>query len=387
MQRLYAGAILFLAVAGVACAGKSAILTPMGIVEAESGHLSQGATKIALARTVVGWDLAESDAVKAEFDSIVEATLRGAGFVVVPASDLESVYASVSRQASDSVNARPNTPDSVKAEIFRRHLVEHLSDKFDVDAVLFPTIEVITVQFTKGTVKWLGASECVLMRWYMPGCGPYKGAVEAATFFATVVDSDNAVVFRNGGGIQLLRKIGTSVREGFEATGEGTAGTWVPREKLFVDAQRNTEAVKTALGPLVEPRALEMRSQSGLAIDVSLPVFVFLVLLAIAGGVVRLKRNPKPVFDRDRRELRYGRNTRILFSDLEVRVFRYRQEEDPETRNGIQGSFWGGMAAGIEEIHRVYVRSGSQRVDLSEFGSAEEAESYADEIRAMIADG
>jgi hypothetical protein len=67
-------------------------------------------------------------------------------------------------------------------------------------------------------------------------------------------------------------------------------------------------------------------------------------------------------------------------------VFRYRLEEDPADKGGIGGPLWGGLAAGVEEIHRVYVRAGDRRVDLSEFQSAEEAERYADKIRAMIAE-
>jgi hypothetical protein len=121
-------------------------------------------------------------------------------------------------------------------------------------------------------------------------------------------------------------------------------------------------------------------------IEVDLLVVVLIAAVAIIGVVVSVRRTPKPVFDRERRELRYGRGVPIPFNDLEVRVFRYRQEEDPETKSGIGGPFWGGLAAGIEEVYRVYVRAGDRRVDLAEFRSAEEAERYADEIRATIGD-
>jgi hypothetical protein len=117
-------------------------------------------------------------------------------------------------------------------------------------------------------------------------------------------------------------------------------------------------------------------------IDAGLVGFVLVVVLVIIARVVALHRSPKPVFDRKRRELRYGREVPIPFGELEVRVFRYRQEEDPDTRIG--GPFWSELAAGTEEIYRVYVRAGDRRMDLLEFPSVEEAERYADEIRAMI---
>jgi hypothetical protein len=119
-------------------------------------------------------------------------------------------------------------------------------------------------------------------------------------------------------------------------------------------------------------------------IDAGVVGFVLFVVLVIIVRVVAFHRSPKPVFDRKRRELRYGRDAPIPFRDLEVRVFRYRREEDPDTTMG--GPLWSGLVAGTEEVYRVYVRAGDWRLDLLEFPSAEEAERYADEIRAMIAD-
>ncbi|MHC4709068.1 MAG: hypothetical protein ACYTA3_01215 [Planctomycetota bacterium] len=120
-------------------------------------------------------------------------------------------------------------------------------------------------------------------------------------------------------------------------------------------------------------------------IEIGPPLFVFIAVIAITvAWVVNVLRTPKPVFDRERRELRYGRDAPIPFRELEVRVFRYRREEDPDTKMG--GPIWSDLAAGTEEIYRVYVRAGDRRVDLLEFPSAEEAERYADEIRAMIAE-
>jgi hypothetical protein len=72
-------------------------------------------------------------------------------------------------------------------------------------------------------------------------------------------------------------------------------------------------------------------------------------------------------------------------------VLRYRREEDPDTKIGgpfrkIGGPFRSDLAAGTEEIYRAYVRAGDRRMDLLEFPSAEEAERYAHEIRAIIAE-
>jgi hypothetical protein len=82
-------------------------------------------------------------------------------------------------------------------------------------------------------------------------------------------------------------------------------------------------------------------------IDIGLVGFALVAVLTIIGWAVNARLNPKPVFDRKRRELRYGRETPIPFGELEVRVFRYRLEEDPADKGGIGGPLWGGLAAGV----------------------------------------
>ncbi len=107
-------------------------------------------------------------------------------------------------------------------------------------------------------------------------------------------------------------------------------------------------------------------------IDVGLLIFLAFGCAGIAFVVIDIRKRLR--FDEESRELRIGREAPIPFRDLEVRVFNYHREEDPETKNGGRvGGVWGGMAAGVEEIHTVYVRAGKRRVDLKEFRSAEEA--------------
>jgi hypothetical protein len=110
--------------------------------------------------------------------------------------------------------------------------------------------------------------------------------------------------------------------------------------------------------------------------------FVFGAILVILGRVAHSQRAPKPAFDRERRELRYGSEAPIPFGELEVRVFRFRLEKDSPTTAG--GPLWSSLASGTEETYRVYVRAGDRRIDLAEFQSAEEADRYAAGIRATI---
>ena len=131
-------------------------------------------------------------------------------------------------------------------------------------------------------------------------------------------------------------------------------------------------------------------------VTIWLAAFVALIVLGIREGMRDGTLNLpmfKPVFDRERRELRYGREAPIAFCDIEVRVFSYHVEEETDSPRATAGSevalvknLFTAMQSGIEHLHRVYVRAGDRRVDLKEFGSAKEAEQYANQIRRIIAD-
>ena len=110
---------------------------------------------------------------------------------------------------------------------------------------------------------------------------------------------------------------------------------------------------------------------------------LFLVILVVV--LIAISRSRHVRFDREHRVPRLGWQTPIPFADLEVRVFRYRQEEDRRILSRIMGELWSGMAAGTEELHQVYVVTADRRIDLKQFRSKKKAAQYADEIRQMIA--
>ncbi len=114
-----------------------------------------------------------------------------------------------------------------------------------------------------------------------------------------------------------------------------------------------------------------------------LVIVLLVVLFVVTAAVVGARKTP--TFDLKRRELRYGKEAPIPFSELEVRVYNiYEREKGPEADCRIKAGRWGGKAATKREIHRVYARAGELRVDLRDFHSEDEAERYAKEIREMI---
>ena len=127
--------------------------------------------------------------------------------------------------------------------------------------------------------------------------------------------------------------------------------------------------------------------ESELIIGLGLLVIALLVVggtVAYLGRFLRKLFNPPAVFDRGRRELRCGRTT-IPFQDIEVRVFRYHGKE-PTSSTFDEEFNPADLLRGTEWKYRVYARAGKQRVDLEEFRSQTDADEYADEIKATIAE-
>ena len=78
------------AIAVTGCAGKSTILTPLRLVPLEPMRVVAETTTLALAPTEIMFELENAEPVRAEFDSIIEAAVRDAGFAVLPPSTADS---------------------------------------------------------------------------------------------------------------------------------------------------------------------------------------------------------------------------------------------------------------------------------------------------------
>ena len=232
---LPAALVMFLATEGCATPKVGYVIENPFRITPEEFHAKT--TTIALARSSVFVDLDDMEPVRAEFDSLIEATVREAGFLVVSAGEFgeilergiegarppPGVLPSGSRWRvyhPDSLRARnaespsrdANVPASgavdfghtARVRAVRQLVVEEVRSKFNADAVLFPTIEAVPVEVYLATkAAWLGTSECVKrapIRLF--GCGNYRWIVTlpGLSLFVTIQDMDGAVMFRNGGG-------------------------------------------------------------------------------------------------------------------------------------------------------------------------------------------
>ncbi len=183
---------------------------------------------IALIPTTVPYDLQDPEPAKVKFESMIERKLRDAGFLTIPSQEYSEIYKRMTDQRGG--------PHELTCR--------ELCTKFKVDAFLYPSIGVVTVEWVNGLATWWGTSELVepvgqllLKSLFISS----SGTVPALVLSVTIKDINGADLYIDGGGIQVLSKI-SGIKKFVP----------VPRDELFANEERNSKAVDLALKELIK---------------------------------------------------------------------------------------------------------------------------------------
>ena len=183
--------------------------------------------------------------VQAMFDSLVGEQLRAAGFSVVRVPEFWSYYEA---QVKEYGIGDPATgePDTAKVRVVQEHTSQGLLARYHVDAWLTPALVDVSVPVHGGTANWHGTSQSLGSLWdrlTMQTCCT-GGRLPAYSLCARLWDLNGGVLYHEDGGIELAGM----------PPGRGDPPTQVKmidRARLFLDAGRNLQAARLALGPLV----------------------------------------------------------------------------------------------------------------------------------------
>lgn len=199
---------------------------------------------IAIVPIIVPEDLEDPEPVKTTFESLIEAKLREAGFLVVPTGEYAAIWKQKAEQVGGYFDPLTGKPDISKLRSVREQTCQELAKKYNLDAILFPFIRVVKAQWHNGTAYWGGTSESLkplgqklLESLFLET----RGTVPALSLVVAIQDIHGSDLYVNAGGIQVLSKM----------TGLKTFVP-VPREQLFADQERNAKAVNLSLDALVK---------------------------------------------------------------------------------------------------------------------------------------
>lgn len=206
---------------------------------------------IALAPVVTPQDLDDSEPVAAMFDSLLSAMLQAAGFRVVGRSVVAKVWKRGIDSAGGYFDPRTGHEDTTRRNALRRYLSSRLRVEHEADAILFPSIMVVSAEFSEWKAKWDGASQGIesvggtLLRGLF---GFWRRGTTTALSLSVQIESvDGDVLFINRGGIEVWGRPGGGLKGGLRR---------VPRNELFDEPERNAKAVQIALRPIVERSAV-----------------------------------------------------------------------------------------------------------------------------------
>ena len=206
---------------------------------------------IAIAPLTTPADLANPEQVEKKFEPLIATMLRNAGYRVVPSKEYAALFEQATGKQGGYFDAYSGKLDAAKHDAALKATREGLAAKFDVDAVLYPGIELVAAPWHDQWATWDGVTETLQSFTGLVGKGVVKfvtepasyllegpheaGTVQAYSLTVSIEDMAGNRMYANQGGIQVLDKI------------SGKAFIPVPREELFNDDARNAKSVSVAL--------------------------------------------------------------------------------------------------------------------------------------------
>jgi len=187
-------------------------------------------------------ELEVSETVKAKFESLLATELRRAGFTVVTSEEPRTLWQAMADSVGGIYDPKSGEVDTARSRMIWDKVYSRLRENYDVNAVMYPGIDVVLAEFNNGNAKWHGTSENVQKGkfWNFLSGTSHFGTTRALSLSVSLKDSNNVNLYVNAGGIQALDKVGPF--GGFEP---------VPQEELFAKEERNVKAVRLALDPLL----------------------------------------------------------------------------------------------------------------------------------------
>lgn len=195
---------------------------------------------VALADVTVPDGMQDPTPVIEQFDSLIEARLRQAGFSVVRPQSYENVWAGIVRELEGLTDPETGERDRGRVTEAMFRTISRLKAGFGLDAVLVPGVIVVEAPFASGRAYWDGTTQSIktgnIVRGFLAGSP--EGRLGALSLRVTLHGEGGEAMYDAAGGIEVLSKL------------DGREFVLVPRQELLTDPKKLRHAVAVALDPL-----------------------------------------------------------------------------------------------------------------------------------------
>ncbi|HAK59561.1 MAG TPA: hypothetical protein DCO77_04150 [Nitrospiraceae bacterium] len=201
---------------------------------------------IALEPLSVSEKLKQADKVEAEFEALIVAKLKEAGFSTISSKKYEKIWKMLVKKEGNLFDPQTGKKDETKIKRVRKQCMEKLSSDSHVDAVLQPRIIVSGAKFSQCKARWNGTEDEVESCSFLGS--NFSGKVPALSLLVRIEDKNGKIAYMNAGGIHVIAKL---------QTGAFKAAKFIPvnENAYFASKDRNKEAVNIALNPLMKQTA------------------------------------------------------------------------------------------------------------------------------------
>lgn len=201
--------------------------------------------RMALVPPTYSYAAGRKDSVLAAFESLTVARLTGAGFEVVD----PEIGLGIGRRLVDSLGGlySPSTGevDSARAREVRERVLAELAGVHGADGFVYWRLVKVPAAFSSGKAEWDGTKETIEKRGFLSKTMglQYSGKVPAWSLEVILDDRTGRTLYWDRAGIACAATL--------------QKGKFVerPREEIFGDAERNSDAVKRALEHFFEEAA------------------------------------------------------------------------------------------------------------------------------------
>lgn len=173
----------------------------------------------------------------------VESELRSAGFAVVPATVLDSVWLHLVDSIGTLYDPKTGAPDTVRFSAARKAATQVLRERYSADAVLDIYVGVVSASFQETTASWDGTSQTYgNFGHQLLGAlfgNVYRGRTRALSLIANLQSLEGQSLYEGRGGLQVY------------VIPDNGKFLDVPDSTFFADTARNGRSVHLAMCALV----------------------------------------------------------------------------------------------------------------------------------------
>jgi hypothetical protein len=183
-----------------------------------------------------------NEAIPKTYEDLVISALKKANIESIPSEEYAKIWEPIEKKSGGFFDPKTGQLDEKKMTESRKQAMNLVNTKFTADGSVYIFFTIANAIFDKSEASWDGVMEISTgynTKLLYPNA---HGRMPALSLLISMKDLDENIIYRNAGGIHLLKYIHPT----------GSYFVDVPIDQLFIDNSKNERAVNAAMKPFLE---------------------------------------------------------------------------------------------------------------------------------------